>query len=115
MHLSAIRELMINLGYNRTDRETYNRLKIKIEKIVSESLGDSNSQLSRDLYARFLYFVKSTQSADESMYEIMSDYALRLFENGHQFTPKDVILMQSYFSKFDLASQRSLKVMTYIN
>lgn len=82
MHLTAIRELMINLGYNRTDRESYNRLKNKIEKTISDSLGDSNTNLSRDLYTRFLYFVKSTQSADESMYEIMSDYALRLFENG---------------------------------
>jgi hypothetical protein len=42
MHLTAIRELMINLGYNRTDRESYNRLKIKIEKTISESLDDSN-------------------------------------------------------------------------
>ena len=73
---------MINLGYNRSDRESYNKLKSKIEKTISDSLGDSNTSLSRDLYTRFLYFVKSTQSADESMFEIMSDYALRLFENG---------------------------------
>ena len=73
---------MINLGYNRTDRESYNKLKSKIEKTISDSLRDSNTSLSRDLYTRFLYFVKSTQSADESMFEIMSDYALRLFENG---------------------------------
>lgn len=116
MHLTAIKELMINLGYNRKDRETYNKLKNKIEKTVKDALEGTN--LSRDQYTRFLYFVKSTQSADESMYDIMSDSALKLFDNGQQFTPRDILLMHSYFSKFDLSSSsspNSTKLMNYLN
>lgn len=116
MHLTAIKELMNNLGYSSKDRETYNKLKNRIENTVKDAL--EGTKLSRDQYTRFLFFVKSTQSADESMCDIMSDSALKLFDDGQQFTPRDILLMHSYFSKFELFSSSSpnfTKLMNYLN